>query len=167
MIPLDTIDWRVLNYLHHDGRMSNQTLADKVALSPSACLRRVKALEAAGIIEGYAARLNLKTLGLELEAMVHVMINQSQASWHADFINQIEAIPEIAHAFVVTGACNYILHIKAKNLITFSDLVINKLHQMPMVRELCSYLVLAEVKNNPRQILACKVNRVTQEMEQR
>ena len=73
---LDATDLRLLHFLQQDGRISNQELAEKVALSPSACLRRLRLLESEGIISGYRAVLNAEQLGIELEAIVHLSLRQ-------------------------------------------------------------------------------------------
>ena len=75
-MQLDTTDLRILQVLQEDGRISNQDLAERVALSPSACLRRVRMLEEGGAITGYRAQLGRAALGLELEAIVQVSMRQ-------------------------------------------------------------------------------------------
>lgn len=75
-MSLDAIDLRILRHLQQDGRMSNQDLAEKVSLSPSACLRRLRLLESEGIIRGYSVELDAERLGVELEAIVHVSLRQ-------------------------------------------------------------------------------------------
>ena len=76
-MTLDSTDLRILYFLQQDGRISNQELAEKVALSPSACLRRLRLLETEGIISGYRAQLNAERLGIELEAIVHVSLRRT------------------------------------------------------------------------------------------
>src|SRR5699024_5899801 len=163
MNALDITDWRILYQLHNEGRLSNQDLAQRVELSPSACLRRVKALEQAGFIERYRAELNLKKLGYTFEAMVHVTIDQKQGQSHERFMEAIDAIPEVTYAYMVTGACNYILKICARDLTAFSELVIDRSNRIPEVRELCSYIVLKEVKQAPTQIFTANVEALGQD----
>ena len=83
---LDATDLRLLHFLQQDGRISNQELAEKVALSPSACLRRLRLLESEGVISGYRAVLNAEQLGIELEAIVHLSLRQDMEDWHETFI---------------------------------------------------------------------------------
>ena len=103
---LDATDLRLLHFLQQDGRISNQELAEKVALSPSACLRRLRLLESEGIISGYRAVLNAEQLGIELEAIVHLSLRQDVEDWHETFIKKVQGWPEVASAYVITGASN-------------------------------------------------------------
>ena len=91
---LDATDLRLLHFLQQDGRISNQELAEKVALSPSACLRRLRLLESEGIISGYRAVLNAEQLGIELEAIVHLSLRQDVEDWHETFIKKVQGWPE-------------------------------------------------------------------------
>jgi len=90
---LDATDLRLLHFLQQDGRISNQELAEKVALSPSACLRRLRLLESEGVISGYRAVLNAEQLGIELEAIVHLSLRQDVEDWHETFIKTIPGRP--------------------------------------------------------------------------
>ena len=85
---LDATDLRLLHFLQQDGRISNQELAEKVALSPSACLRRLRLLESEGVISGYRAVLNAEQLGIELEAIVHLV---AQAAANAVLVEYVAA----------------------------------------------------------------------------
>ncbi len=124
---LDATDLRLLHFLQQDGRISNQELAEKVALSPSACLRRLRLLESEGIISGYRAVLNAEQLGIELEAIVHLSLRQDVEDWHETFIKKVQGWPEVASAYVITGASNYVLRVQARNLKHFSDFIVNHL----------------------------------------
>ncbi|MVW71579.1 MULTISPECIES: Lrp/AsnC family transcriptional regulator [unclassified Bordetella] len=146
-MQIDTIDQRILARLQEDGSLSNQDLADQVALSPSACLRRVRALEEAGLIRAYRAVLDAEKLGFDLEAIVHVSLDQSRAGWHEEFLACIALHDEITEASIVTGASNYILRVRTRNLSAFSNFVEDKLSKLPGVRNLCSHIVMRKVKN--------------------
>ena len=146
-MQIDAIDQRILARLQEDGHLSNQDLAEQVALSPSACLRRVRALEEAGLIRGYRALLDAEKLGFELEAIVHVSLDQSRASWHEEFLAGIALHDEITEASIVTGASNYILTVRTRNLSAFSNFVEDKLSKIPGVRDLCSHIVMRKVKD--------------------
>lgn len=145
-MQLDSIDWRILIALQQNGRLSNQDLADKVALSPSACLRRVRTLEEQGLIKGYRAQLDTERLGFELEAIVHVTLDHTRSDWHEAFQQQIAAFEEVAAAYVVTGPTNYVLHIRTRNLAAFSDFVVEKLNKVSGMRDMCSYIVMKKIK---------------------
>lgn len=146
-MDLDAIDQRILCRLQENGQISNQTLAEQVALSASACLRRVRALEEKGVIKGYRAVLDAAQLGFELEAIVHVSLDQSLTDWHEKFLTRIAVFDEITEASIVTGASNYILNIRTRNLAAFSRFVEDKLSKVPGVRDLCSHIVMRKVKS--------------------
>lgn len=147
---LDAIDFNIMRTLQANGRLSNQDLADKVALSPSACLRRVKALEQAGYIDGYHALLNAKKLGYQVEAFVQVSIDQSQSDWHEAFIAKIGALDEVADAYIVTGNANYLLHIRARDFEHFSQFIVHTLNRISGVRDIQSQMVMQSLKSNGR-----------------
>lgn len=144
---LDAIDQRILYRLQENGQLSNQDLAEQVALSPSACLRRVRALEEGGMIRQYRAVLDAEKLGFELEAIVHVSLDQSRPGWHEAFLAGIAAHDEITEASIVTGASNYILTVRTRNLSAFSQFVEDKLSKIAGVRDLCSHIVMRKVKD--------------------
>jgi len=146
-MSLDSTDYRILCRLQENGQLSNQDLAEQVSLSPSACLRRVRALEERGFIRGYRAVLDAEKLGFELEAIVHVSIDQSRADWHEQFLAGIAAYDEIAEASIVTGASNYILTVRTRNLAAFSQFVETRLSKIAGVRDICSHIVMRKVKD--------------------
>ncbi|WP_251865676.1 Lrp/AsnC family transcriptional regulator [Achromobacter sp. Marseille-Q4962] len=146
-MSLDSTDHRILCRLQENGQLSNQDLAEQVSLSPSACLRRVRALEERGFIRGYRAVLDAEKLGFELEAIVHVSIDQSRADWHEQFLAGIAAYDEIAEASIVTGASNYILTVRTRNLAAFSQFVETRLSKIAGVRDICSHIVMRKVKD--------------------
>jgi len=147
-MSLDRTDVRILRQLENDGRMSNQDLADSVALSPSACLRRVKLLEEQGIIQGYRCVIAPKSVGVEFEALVHVSMRPETDDWHDKFVKAIQGWPEVVSAQVVTGASNYVLTVRARSLDHFSDFVINRLHRAAGVMSINSSIVLATLKRD-------------------
>jgi len=146
-MQVDAIDTRILAALQRNGRLSNQDLADQVALSPSACLRRVRTLEESGLIRGYRAELDAVALGFELEAIVQVTLDRSREDWHGEFMQQVQAFDEVTAAFVVTGPCNYILQLRCRNLSAFSDFIVEKLNKVPGMRDICSHIVMKTLKD--------------------
>ena len=145
---LDSTDLRILHVLQQDGRISNHELAEKVALSPSACLRRLRLLETEGFISGYRAVLNAERLGIELEAIVHVSLRQDVDDWHETFIKKVQQWPEVVTAYVVTGASNYVLRVQARNLKHFSDFIVNHLNRTSGVTDIRSEIVLQKIKES-------------------
>ena len=144
---LDTIDVRILLCLQQDGRISNQELAEKVALSPSACLRRLRLLEEQGIILGYRPILDAEKLGIELEALVHVSMRQNEEGWHERFVEQVNGWPEVVKAWIVTGNSNYVLKVQARNLKHFSEFIVSRLNRTNGVTDIRSEIVLQTIKN--------------------
>lgn len=146
-MQLDTTDLRILQVLQEDGRISNQDLAERVALSPSACLRRVRMLEEGGAITGYRAQLGRAALGLELEAIVQVSMRQDVTGWHETFMAAVQSWPEIVAAYIITGDCNYILRVQAPNLQHYSEFIIERLYKTPGVMDIRSNIVLRTIKD--------------------
>lgn len=143
---LDSTDIRILHCLQHDGRISNQELAERVSLSPSACLRRLRNLEDSGIVRGYRPVLDAERLGVELEALVHVSMRQDEADWHERFVEQLQGWPEVVSAYIVTGASNYVLRVQARNLKQFSDFIVSRLNRAHGVTDIRSEIILQTVK---------------------
>jgi DNA-binding Lrp family transcriptional regulator len=146
VIQLDAIDHRILALLQQDGRTSNQALADKVGLSPSACLRRVRLLEEAGAIAGYRAQLDARALGLDVEAMVQVTMRQEVEGWHDSFMAAVQRWPQVVGAWIVTGECNYLLRVRARSLHEYSQFAIEHLHKERGVKEIRSNIVMQCIK---------------------
>jgi DNA-binding Lrp family transcriptional regulator len=108
---LDRIDRRILAELQADARLTNQALSERVALSPSACLARVRRLESAGVIEGYHARLDPFAVGIGLVLYVDITLEGHTPAELARFEAAIAAIPEVVEASHVTGVFDYILKV--------------------------------------------------------
>ncbi len=123
MIP-DRYDQQILRLLQEDGRISNQDLADRIGLSPSPCLRRVRALEEAGIIVGYRALLDAKTLGLSLMALIHISMDQHTPERFKNFELQVNEIPEVIECLLITGqAADYQLKVVVKDMDAYQELI--------------------------------------------
>ena len=135
--------------LQEEGRISNLELAERIALSPSACLRRVKMLEEQGIVERYRACLNRELLGFEMEAFVQVSMRNDHENWHEQFAEAMRAWPEVISAYVVTGDSHYMLRVLAHNLKHYSDFVLTRLYKAPGVMEIRSNIVLQILKDGP------------------
>lgn len=147
-MSLDTTDLRILLCLQQNGRISNQELAEKVALSPSACLRRLRMLEENGVIRGYRTVMDAERLGIELEALVHVCVRQDDEGWHDRFVAQVKQWPEVVSAYIVTGQSNYVLRVQARNLKQFSDFIVNHLNRANGVTDIRSEIILQAIKED-------------------
>ena len=115
-IRLDRIDRRILTALQADGRLTNQALSERVALSPSACLARVRRLEQAGVIQGYHARLNPFAIDVGLVLYAEVTLKRHSAEDLALFEDTISAIPAVVEASHMTGTYDYLLKVVTANM---------------------------------------------------
>lgn len=146
-ITLDATDCRILAVLQEEGRISNLDLAERISLSPSDCLRRMRLLEEQGVIEHYRACLSREKLGFELEAFVQVSMRNEENQWHERFAEALREWPEVVGAFVVTGESHYLLRVLAHNLKHYSDFVLNRLYKAPGVMDIRSNIVLQTLKD--------------------
>jgi Lrp/AsnC family leucine-responsive transcriptional regulator len=145
-MELDRYDRQILNVLQQDGRISNQDLADRIGLSPSPCLRRVRALEEAGVIAGYRALVNAKALGLSLMALIHISMDQHTPERFNDFEAQIGEIPEVMECLLITGqAADYQLKVVVKDMDAYQELLLNRITRIKGVTGVHSSFVLRRV----------------------
>jgi Lrp/AsnC family leucine-responsive transcriptional regulator len=147
---LDRFDGRILLELQRDGRLPVVELAELIGLSATPCARRIKALEAGGIIEGYAAILNPTRVGLEIQALVHVKLTEHTDETVARFEREIALLDEVTNCFATTGAYDFILQVFGKNLESLSSVILKKLLRIPHVRDVQSSVVLATLKRSTR-----------------
>ena len=145
-MKLDEIDLKILRALKEDGRLSNQDLAERISLSPSACHRRVKELENSGIIKGYRAILDEKKLGREIEAFVEIGLMHIDESGHQHFCDHISTLPEVINAYIITGESNYLLHVRTNSFSTFSYFITHKLNKISGIIKIHSKIVISDVK---------------------
>ena len=146
-MKIDEIDIKILSVLQADGRLSNQELAERVSLSPSACHRRVKLLEEEKFIKGYQAMLSAEKLGFMIEAFVKVNIAQLSDDEHRYISKEIEAMDEVINAYIVTGEANYLLYVRTRDFEAFSQFVVNRLNRLKGVTKIYSEIVLGQVKS--------------------
>jgi len=147
-MELDRTDVRILRELQRDGRLPIITLAEKVALSPTACLRRVKKLEESGAIAGYSARLDPEKLGLQIQAFIQVRIERQSKDVAESFEEAVRRLPEVRACYVMTGDVDFLLHVFVADLKAFSDFTMHTLIGLPGVRDLRSSLVLESIKDD-------------------
>ncbi|MHB8721734.1 MAG: Lrp/AsnC family transcriptional regulator [Steroidobacteraceae bacterium] len=149
-MQFDRFDARILSALQSDGRLSVVELAEAIGLSPTPCARRIKALESAGAIEGYAAVLNPARVGLEVLAIVQVKLTEHTDETVARFEREIQRMDEVTKCFAMTGSYDFILEVYGKDLDALSNVVLKKLIRVPNVRDMQSSVVLATVKRTSR-----------------
>jgi Lrp/AsnC family transcriptional regulator, leucine-responsive regulatory protein len=144
--PLNRTDRKLLEILQRDGRLTNLDLAARVNLSPSACLRRVRALEEAGVIRSYAALLDAKRVGLGLLAFVTVKLEKRGRMPTDAFARAVKDWPEVLGCHALTGDMDYLLRVHVADLDHFSRFVMESLLKHPGVIDVKSSFVLEEVK---------------------
>jgi Lrp/AsnC family leucine-responsive transcriptional regulator len=136
--------------LQLDGRLPVVELTELIGLSATPCARRIRALEAGGIIEGYAAILNPTRVGLEIQALVHVKLTEHTDETVARFEREIALLDEVTNCFATTGAYDFILQVFGQNLESLSSVILKKLLRIPHVRDVQSSVVLATLKRSTR-----------------
>ena len=116
---LDEIDKRILRTLQHNGRIQNVDLADEVGLSPSPCLRRVRLLEEAGVIDRYVAVLDPAKIGLKMTFFARVWLKAQDAETTDAFIEAVRKMPEVVEAYIMLGDCDAMLRVVAADVEDF------------------------------------------------
>lgn len=147
-MQLDPTDLKILALLQADGRISNQDLAEKVFLSASSCLRRVRMLEESGVISHYRAVLDPNVIGLEVDAFVQVTMRRDVEHWHENFTAAILSWPEVVGTYIITGDANYLLRVRARNLKHYSSFVLERLYKTTGVLDIRSNIVLQTLKDS-------------------
>ncbi|NMF90225.1 Lrp/AsnC family transcriptional regulator [Aromatoleum petrolei] len=145
-MELDRYDREILRVLQQDGRISNQDLADRIGLSPSPCLRRVRALEESGLISGYRAQVNAKALGLTLMALIQISMDRHTQERFTDFEAAVLDIPEVLECLLITGqAADYQLKVVVRDMDAYQELLLNRITRIPGVTGVHSSFVLRRV----------------------
>ena len=143
---LDRFDRQILEILQQDGRISNQDLADRIGLSASPCLRRVRALEESGLITGYRALCDAKKLGLTLTALIHISMDRHTPERFKNFETKINELPEIMECLLITGqTADYQLKAVVKDMDAYQVLLLNKITRIEGVTGVQSSFVMRRV----------------------
>lgn len=145
-MEIDRYDRQILAILQENGRISNQDLADRIGLSPSPCLRRVRALEDAGILTGYRALISAKALGYSLMALIYISMDKHTPERFENFEKQILQIPEVLECLLVTGQdADYQIKVIVKDMDAFQELLLNRITRIQGVTGVHSSFVLRKV----------------------
>lgn len=129
-MKLDAIDQRILRELRSDGRLSNAKLAERVGLSATPCWNRVRALEDAGVIEGYAALLNQKALGLPDTVIIEVTLDKHDERTLERFGEALADLPEVVEAFLVSGEYDYLIKVAVAGTEGYESFLRRKLYRL-------------------------------------
>lgn len=143
---LTDADVRILRVLQREGRISNAELAERVGLSASPCLRRLKQLEREGIIQGYAARLDRGKLGLGIEAFVRVNIERHKDADTDAFEREVRRLPEVVGVWMMAGDMDFLLHVVVPDLEAYGRFTRDRLIRLPVVKDVHTSFVIEAVK---------------------
>lgn len=142
-MEIDRYDRLILEALQHNGRISNQELAESISLSPSPCLRRVRALEEAGLIDGYVALLNARKLGLTLLSFIQISMDKHTPDRFGAFEKIIGTYPEVLECHLITGqSADYLLKVIVKDMDAYQQFLLQKLTRIEGVSGVHSSFVL-------------------------
>ena len=145
-MTLDRYDRQILEILQQDGRISNQDLADKIGLSASPCLRRVRTLENSGIITGYRALCDAKKLGLSLMVLLHIVMDRHTPDRFANFEAKVSELPEVMECLLITGqTADYQLKVVVEDMDAYQILLLNKITRIEGVSGVHSSFVMRKV----------------------
>jgi len=148
-IRLDAIDWHILKELQDDGRITNVELARRVGISAPPCLRRVRALEEAGLIKGYRTLLDEKQLGYDVTAFAMVGLHsQTEADLNA-FEDRVTGWAEVRESYMLSGEVDFLLKCVVPDLQTFQNFIIRDLTAAPNVDSVRTALTIRQTKNAP------------------
>jgi DNA-binding Lrp family transcriptional regulator len=148
MTIFDEKDRHILRVLGREGRISNLDLAERVSLSPSATLRRVQALEAAGVITGYRAVLSPEKIGLGFVAYIAVGLSEHTKRSQAAFEGAMQAAPEVRECHNITGSVEYLLRVEVSDLRAYKRFHTDSLGALPQVATITTYVVMGSPKDD-------------------
>lgn len=147
MTKMDRINQQILQELSRDGRVSNLELADRVGLSPSACLRRVQELERAGVITGYRAVLDRSKLGAGFVTYIGVGLGEHNKEAQEAFERVMDRAPEVVECHNITGTIEYLLRVECADLPSYKQFHTDVLGTAPFVTSITSYVVMGTPKD--------------------
>jgi len=147
MAKNDAVNDRILRELQRDGRISNLDLAERVGLSPSACLRRVQELERSGVIAGYRAVLSPEARGIGFVAFVGVGLNEHNKTAQERFERAMSRAPEVVECHNITGTIEYMLRVECADLAAYKAFHTEVLGTVPHVNSITSYVVMGSPKD--------------------
>ena len=147
-MQIDDIDLKILHHLQNDARISNIDLADKVGLTPSPCLRRVKALEDRGVIRKYVGLVDPAKLGLPISIFINVSLERQERGQLEEFETTIRRFPEVMECYLMTGSSDYLVRIVVPDLQAFERFLADHLTRIPGVANIQSSFAVKQVVYN-------------------
>ncbi len=146
---LSEADQRIITVLQKEGRLTNVELAGRVGMSPSPCLRRLRQLEAEGVIRGYRALVGKEALGYAVEALVMVTLDQQASKGVEALKRRIRALDQVVTCHAVTGEFDLVLRVVAADLEAYGDFTMSHLLTLPGVKDARSSFIIGTVKDEP------------------
>ena len=143
---LDKTDFKIIAELQENGRLSNQELSDRVALSPSPCLRRVRQLENAGVIQGYTAVVDRDACNLPVTAFVTIRLDKQTDTTIQTFENGITELDEVMACYLMSGTSDYMLHVLSRSLRDYEVFIRDRLTKIPGIGSLETHFAFGQVK---------------------
>lgn len=150
VVSLDLTDLKILDTLQQNGRITNVELAKRIGISAPPCLRRVRTLEEAGVIEGYQALLNEKHMGFEVTGFAMVGLSSQAEQDLQKFEQQITSWPIVRESYMLSGEIDFILKCVAKDLNSFQQFIIQDLTAADNVDNIKTSLTIRKTKSAPR-----------------
>lgn len=147
-MSIDRYDRALLKALQADGRITNSELAERVSLSESACLRRVRALESSGLIEGYAAIINQQRAGCPVDVFVNITLDRQDETDLRAFEEAVRKIPEVMECYLMTGDYDYVVRVVVADTADFERLHSRHLTRLPGVARVHSSFALRTVQKS-------------------
>ncbi len=144
---LDGHDRRILRVLQQQGRITNQELAEQIGLSPAACWRRVKALEASGVIKRFAALVDPARVGQPLSALVMITLRRHSIDSTSDFEARVAQYPEVLQCYATTGNADFVLRVVIEDMAAYDRFLNEKLFTLPGISQVHSNFVLRAIKD--------------------
>lgn len=144
---MDAIDRKILRALQKDARISNQDLAALVGLSPSPCLRRVRNLEATGLILGYTALVDQKAYGLPVTVLIRIRLDQHTQDSVRAFEERVGAIEDILDCYLMAGGADYVLRVIVEDLEAYERFIRHRIHTIPHIASIDSSFAYGVVKH--------------------
>jgi len=143
---MDKIDKKIVRELQFNARISNEDLAEKINLSPSPCLRRVRKLEAQGVLQGYNARVNQEACGLPMNVFVSVRLEKPDDKTMHIFEDQVQNLEEVMECYLMTGNRDYLLRVVAADLKGYERFIRDRLSKLPGIGSIESSFAFGHVK---------------------
>ncbi|MFT5117574.1 MAG: Lrp/AsnC family leucine-responsive transcriptional regulator [Kiritimatiellia bacterium] len=145
-LKLDKTDYDILHLLQNNSRITNAELSEKVNLSPSPCIRRVRQLEEVGVIQRYVTLVDAEVVGLPISVFVNVRLESQKGDNLKVFEAAINAYPEVMECYLMTGDADYLLRVVLKDLKSFEHFLRDKLTMIPGVSNIQSSFALKQVR---------------------